>query len=176
MYLGSRFWHTQRGALVFDFLAAKSTERGLAPSTREGYVRTLTEFIRSLGRGRALRHVLESQIHSYLSACYGRGLSASSIAGRISVLRGFFRHLQSEHGLGHDPMLRFASPRQWKLLPRVLSPEEACAMIEQPPGHERQLISQALNLRDRALSSIYLTRNGTSTIFRPSEDACDFCK
>lgn len=142
----------RRGMFARDFLDYKSAERGLACSTREQYRRILGEFLLSLGC--EVRHVCDHDVHTYFSTCYSRGLSAGSIAGRMSVLREFFRYLQSERKMSRDPMLRVDSPSRWKLLPRVLSRDEARMLVEQMPGHRGRRISEALNLRDRALMEL----------------------
>jgi integrase/recombinase XerD len=150
----SPHWRPTRGSLVGKFLAYKRAERGLASSTHANYRSHLCEFFRSLIPGTIAFAVRESEIRDYLSACSARGLSASSIGHRVSVLRGFFRFLQTEHGLKRDPMLRIASPKLGKRLPRVLSSEEACRLVEQEPRHAGQANSAALNLRDRALMEL----------------------
>jgi site-specific recombinase XerD len=157
----------RRGTFVHDFIDYKRAEGGLTRSTSDSYLRILSDFLLVYGckrvasppssrgaflnRGFGVRDIEEGEVRRYLSLCYSQGLSANSIAGRISVLKGFFRYLQSERGMHRDPMVRIVSPKRWEVLPRVLSQDEAKRVVEEPPRHSGRSVSDALNLRDRAL-------------------------
>lgn len=141
----------RRGTLVRDFLDYKRTEGGLASSTCDGYLTALSDFVLFLNRADVRVQDVDSEVGRYLSLCYSQGLSSSSIAHRISALKGFFRYLQSERGMRRDPMSRVEAPKQWRILPRALTREEARRLVEQEPTHTGRAISKALNLRDRAI-------------------------
>jgi len=132
------------GTLLRDFLDCQRV-KGLSPANCANHLRTMTDFLRFLRVG--VREVEDAEINRYLSQCYSQGLSSSSIAGRVSVLRQFFLYLQTERGMRNDPMLRVEAPKQTKLMPRVLSRDEARQLVEQEPSRT----SAALSLRDRAI-------------------------
>jgi integrase/recombinase XerD len=146
-----RFWRTQRGKLARDFLGYKAVEGGLATSTLRAYTRALVEFLSSLGRGKGAPQARSRDVQKYLATLWARHLKARTVAHQISLLRGFFQYLQIEGLMRHDPMLHILSPRQGRTLPKVLSREEARAIVEQMPAHAGRRTSEALNLRDRAI-------------------------
>jgi integrase/recombinase XerD len=137
--------------LARDFLGYKAVEGGLATSTLRAYTRDLVEFLSSLDRGKGALQTRSRDVQKYLAALWARHLKARTVAHQISLLRGFFQYLQIEGLMRHDPMLHILSPRQGRTLPKVLSREEARALVEQMPDHVGRRTSEALNLRDRAI-------------------------
>src|SRR5439155_21965778 len=146
--------HTQKGELLLAFLAYLRSERGLSESTIEGYTRHLTQFLESLGPRKGLTKTTRQDVHHFL-ASLDPALSSSTKAHYFSALRQLCRFMQLDYNMRRDPMLGLRSPRQWRTLPRVLSAEEAVKLIEQPGAHSDQYISDALNLRDRAMLELF---------------------
>ena len=71
-------------------------------------------------------------LRAYLAHCQRQGISPRSTARRISALRAFFRFLQGEQLLGHDPALLLDLPKTGRALPKVLSSAEVELLLTPP--------------------------------------------
>ena len=82
---------------VAEYLGSLQSERGASRNTLAAYRRDLDDFQRFL-RGHRLTptRVTAEHVVSWLEGLRGRGLAPSSIARRLSALRGFYRHLVRE--------------------------------------------------------------------------------
>jgi integrase/recombinase XerD len=129
-----------------DFLDVLQTERGVSPHTLAAYRRDLTDFLAFLaGARRSLRHVRADDVLGYLEHLRARGLRASSIARRLSAVRGLARHLVADGSLRRDPTEHLDRPRASRPLPRTLSREHAATLVESGPVRDPR------GVRDRAL-------------------------
>jgi len=80
----------------------------------------------------------------------------TTIARRLSAVRGMFRFLRRRGEVERDPAAQLASPKVRKPLPIVLSPDHAGELAEAPrPAAKKtprgKMISEATAARDRAL-------------------------
>src|SRR6185436_3787583 len=76
----------------------------------------------------------------------------TSMARKVASLRSFFRYLQREGMVGVNPAESVRTPKQPKHLPRVLTKDDAAALMEFPSDPARG------SLRDRALlETLYST-------------------
>ena len=89
--------------------------------------------------------VTSDTIRSYLHGLDRQGEKASSLARKLACLRSFFRFLVREGQLQKNPTEHLRSPKLPKPLPRVLTKDDAAALMEFPTGQS------PLSLRDRAL-------------------------
>ncbi|MCL5286176.1 MAG: tyrosine-type recombinase/integrase [Nitrospirae bacterium] len=94
-----------------------------------------------LDRPRALR---------FVKRLLDRGYAPSSIARTLSNLRGFFRYLKKNGHVGEDPFRLVSGPRVPRVLPAVLSEEEAASLVAVPAGEEDPEVR-----RDRALLELF---------------------
>jgi integrase/recombinase XerD len=105
--------------LFLDMLAA---ERGAAANTLAAYRRDLDDFAAHL---RAARRGVTSargdDVRAYLVALAARGLSAASVARRLSAIRQLYRFLYAEGYRSDDPAAAIEGPRRGRPLPKVLS-------------------------------------------------------
>jgi len=88
--------------VVVEYLGSLQTEQGAARNTLAAYRRDLldfTDFLRDQRRG--LPETGPDDIVDYLERLRKRGLKPSSVARRISALRGFYRPARSR-------------PRSWR--------------------------------------------------------------
>src|SRR5207247_9629905 len=91
-------------------------------------------------------------VWSYAGRLGLRGFRPASIAGRLSALRGFYRHLVREAVLDRDPTEFVDRPRAARPLPRTLALDAAAKLVEAPDVERRA------GLRDRAmLELLYAT-------------------
>ncbi len=129
------------------FLDHLRFERGLAEATLDAYrhdVVRLATLLRERGR-RDAAEATSGDLRELLFRLKDLGLSASSIARNLSVVRGYFGFLVGEGILVADPSERIEPPRGWKTLPEVLSHDEVEALLDAPE------LAHPLAWRDRAL-------------------------
>jgi integrase/recombinase XerD len=139
--------------VVVEYLGSLQTEQGASRNTLAAYRRDLldfSDFLRS--QRRALPETGPDDIVDYLERLRKRGLRPSSVARRISALRGFYRHLLREGDLAHDPTEHVELPRRGRSLPRALTREVATAVVEAPDA------GRPRGVRDRTiLELLYAT-------------------
>lgn len=118
---------------VVEYLGALQSEQGASRNTLAAYRRDLRDFGDFLShQRRALPEIGPDDIVGYLERLRKRGLKASSVARRISALRGFYRHLLREGALERDPTEHLEIPRRARALPRTLRREVVTALVEAP--------------------------------------------
>jgi integrase/recombinase XerD len=130
------------------YLAALQTEQGVSPHTLAAYRRDLADFVKFLGRRRALSAVTPDDVVAYLGALKTRGLRAGSLARRLSSLRGLYRYLARDAALTRDPTELIERPRLSRPLPKTLSRETVISLVEAPD------VASVRGLRDRALLEV----------------------
>jgi integrase/recombinase XerD len=138
---------------VAEYLGALQSERGASRNTLAAYRRDLDDFL-AFCRDRRRRPgaVVVDDVVGWIARLRHRGLAPSSVARRVSAVRGYYRHLLREGRVRRDPTEHLDTPRTARRLPRALSLESATALLEAPdtatPG----------GLRDRAiLELLYAT-------------------
>jgi integrase/recombinase XerC len=92
---------------------------------------------------------LEAQdIRRFVARLHGEGLSGRSIARHLSAWRGLYRWLIRHHGLRANPTAGIRAPKSPSILPRVLSPDQAKALLD--PEAET-----LLEIRDIAIFELF---------------------
>jgi len=132
---------------VDAFLSYAMAEAGLAHNSVEAYYRDLREFAGFVARRgvRSPREVTRAGVSVYLLDLRKRGLSVSTVKRRTAAIRSFYRFLQREALIDHDPTLDLQPPRPVRRLPRVLSEEEVARLLAMPDA------ATPMGSRDRAL-------------------------
>lgn len=146
---------SERDSILDVYVDHLLVEKGLSRNTVDAYARDVDAFLQHLQRhgGPGVQDATGRDVIGFLKEQRNRGLTARTVARRVSSLRGFYRFLVQEGFTDTTPLARIDSPRLWKTLPKALSREEAEALVETPCGHDG---SQAL--RDRAiLELLYAT-------------------
>jgi site-specific recombinase XerD len=124
--------------------------RNASPGTVEEYRRNATEFLAFLAaRGVDWRSPDRGQVRAYLAGLADRGLAASSVAGRLAAVRSLYRHALRHGRITADPLAGVRAPRRPARLPRVLSVDEAEALVTAPRRAPAR--DEALARRDAAL-------------------------
>lgn len=136
-------------AWVERFQQHLAVERNLSSHTCAAYRRDLTEFHAFLaGQGTVdaatLQRIDHLLLRRYLAELH-RHNQRTSIARKLSTLRTFFRYLVREGVLATNPAEGLATPKRNRYLPKTLSVDEACALMERGHG------TSQLALRDRAI-------------------------
>ncbi len=140
------------------FVSYLTVERNASAETIRNYRSDLYQLDRFLRRtNKRTAHIsvdaiTTDDVRSYLHWLDHRGEKASSLARKLACVRSFYRFLQRE-GLSHiNPAEDIRSPKLPKQLPRVLTKDDANALMEFPVGES------PLSLRDRALlETMYAT-------------------
>ena len=89
-----------------------------------------------------------SVIRDYLAWLAGGGDKSSSLARKLAALRSFYRFLIHTGRTQYNPALDVRTPRLPRHLPRVLSKDDASALMEFPEGDSESV------LRDRAILEV----------------------
>ena len=152
-----------------DGLAGRNASGG----TIVEYRRHATEFLSFLAaRGVAWTDPDRATVRAYLSELADRELAPSSVAGRLAAIRSMYRHALRRGRIQADPLAGVRAPRRPSRLPRVLSVDEAAALVTAP----RRLASrdEALARRDAAmLELLYATGMRVSELAGLSLDRLD---
>jgi integrase/recombinase XerD len=161
---------------VEAFLDTLRAERGAADNTIEAYRRDLEDASAFLRANRSsLVDAAERDLTAYVRDLSDRGMSAATVARRLSALRRFFRFQLGDGERNDNPTSRLDGPSFTRQPPDVLSREEVARLIETTDGDSpaqlraRCLIEllygaglRASELCDLPLSS--LPAPGTSTL------------
>ena len=121
--------------------------RNASPYTVRNYGREIAEaldFFEASGV-RGWDDIDARLLRRYQGWLAGRGIARASVARRASELRAFGRFLSREGLSPRDPFASCPLPRAPKRLPRVLTAEQAGALLEAPADAE------PAGLRDRAM-------------------------
>jgi integrase/recombinase XerD len=120
----------QASRLVVGFLDALASERGASANTLEAYRRALSDYEGHLvAQGTDALKAGAAQVQAYLSSRGAAGLSAASLARRLSAVRQFHKHLYAEGHRRDDPTLPIDGPRRARPLPKVLTMEDVDRLI-----------------------------------------------
>jgi integrase/recombinase XerD len=113
------------------FLEMLSAERGASKNTTAAYsadLRSLEAFLAR--RKRKPRTADVEALRAYLKSLDYVGMTPSTVARRLSVIRQFFRFLLAERLRADDPASTLDSPKLGRSLPKVLSRVEVDRLIE----------------------------------------------
>jgi integrase/recombinase XerC len=140
------------------FLDVLSVQQGASPQTIRAYASDLAQFQAFAQdapnrRGPLVPESVEpALIREFLAVRDRKGEKKSSLARKLACLRSFFRYLVRTGGLQANPAEEVRAPKLPKHLPRVLTKDDASALMEFPAGQERD------SLRDCAiLETLYST-------------------
>jgi integrase/recombinase XerD len=101
------------------FLEMLAAERGAAVLTLAAYAADLADFAAFLAP-RPIAAAGEAELRGYLARLDAQGLSARTVARRLSALRQFHKFLMSENMRADDPTAAVDGPRQGRRLPKLL--------------------------------------------------------
>lgn len=133
---------------VAAFLNYLKYEKGLSANTQAAYQRDLTKFIDYLSKEQGLGspgEVKKEHIMAFVTRQMDQGAAQSSVARSLSCIKSFYRFLQLEDHLEHNPTSDLETPKIRRKLPNVLSVDEVDKLMEQPN------VVLPLGLRDRAM-------------------------
>jgi integrase/recombinase XerD len=113
------------------WLDALATELGAAAGTIETYTDDLNCYLTWLeGQNLGLQGVTLERVRDYITDLDQRGYAGSTIARRITVVRGLHRFLIAEDLGSNNPTATMPAMRRPRRLPFVLSIDETEALLE----------------------------------------------
>lgn len=126
-------------------------ERGLSEHTVKNYTRQLVAFSADCKWEEAAT-LDRQQIKQSIIIAAKKGLSARSIAMRLSSLRSFCKFLISHQVLNFNPTDGVSAPKQGKPLPKHLSVDQAQQLVSSSSsGGDASVKDERLILRDEAM-------------------------
>ena len=142
--------------LLLDFLDYLKVEKGLSRLSVAAYSRDMAQFAEFLVKHkRALDGARRQDVRAYLDSLFSDQLDGRSVARKLSSARQFYKYLLLDRRIDHDPTLNIESPKQWKVLPKSLAPDEVVQTLAGPLRALDSKESQALALRDRAMLEVF---------------------
>jgi len=136
--------------LLDTYLDHLRVEKRLAANTLEAYGRDLVDFL-AWAEGRNVQRVAdltEDDLRLYFTRLKKKGISARSVARKMSSVRGLFRFWAREGVIAGDPARRLEVPKTPRGLPRDLTLDEVERLLGQPDP------DRALGVRDQALLEV----------------------
>ena len=134
------------GVAIDAFLTHLSVERGLSAATVEAYGRDLAALAERVGDV-AVGALDAAALRGHVDALERRGLAAATRARALSAVARLLAWLRAEGELASDPLADLARPKRGRKVPKVLSAQEALALVHAPDETD-------LGLRDRALLEV----------------------
>ncbi len=136
---------------VGDFADFLRIDRGLADNTVQAYSRDLDQFGDFL-RGRGVQAYTDASRHDVIDFVgflqRDRALARSTVARKLSSVRGLYRFLLIDGRTQTDPAADVDLPKPARRLPKVLSVEECRRLLEMPDR------SKPEGLRDAAMIAL----------------------
>src|SRR4051795_1223107 len=127
---------------VDSFLTFCRVEKGLARNSLDAYGLDLRHFASFC---RDHQNADLETIQKYLDELYRSGLSARSVARRLTAIRTLYDFLLREGKIESDPVRLLPLPRQQSSLPKFLSTSQVDALLAAPDRkHSRGLRDYAM--------------------------------
>jgi integrase/recombinase XerC len=133
---------------VAAYLSMLEHERRLSEHTLRAYAHELDELTK-LANGRPLETLSAADMRGAVARAHGGGLSARSIAHRLSAWRAFYRWLAERIEMPANPVATVRAPKRAKTLPKALSVDDATALMEAPQADTPEA------LRDHAMLELF---------------------
>ena len=133
---------------IVAFLRHLDAVRNVSPHTVRSYGSDLEQLSEFLGNP-APAAVTHQDLRRFLGHLIASGTKKSSLARKLSAVRSFYKHLNREGVVTHDPARLVATPKQERRLPAVLTVDDAFRLLAGPAD-------KGDRLRDRAvLETLY---------------------
>lgn len=134
--------------LIAEYLASLAHARRLSEHTLRSYAHELDMLVQ-LANGRRLASLSATDMRGAVARAHAGGLSARSIAHRLSAWRAFYRWLGERVEIPANPVAAVRAPKQPKRLPKALSVDDATALME------ASAVQSAEGLRDHAILELF---------------------
>lgn len=133
-----------------EFLQRLATERRLSPHTVSAYRHDLSALLDYCARENvaSFADVDSYVVRRFAAESHRRGLSARSVARRLSAVRTFLAYLVETGELRSNPAVHVQAPRPSKRLPKTLDADQVASLLA-ISGDD------FLTLRDRAMLELF---------------------
>ncbi len=134
------------------FLDYLRVERGSAKLTIAAYTSDLAQFATFLEtRQRVLTSATRTNVRDFIQELFSNSLDGRSVGRKLSAIRHLYRYLLLDGKIQADPTLNIDSPKQWRVLPKSLTRDEAETTVASTTAKNDTTRARALALRDRAM-------------------------
>ena len=140
------------------FITFLESEQRASPETVRNYASDLRQLDRFLVSSRLASSPVDpaslsaDAVRAYLEWLDRKGEKHASLARKLAAIRSFYRYLSRRGLTNRNPVEALRTPKQARSLPRVLTKDDADALMAFPAGET------AGSLRDRALlETLYST-------------------
>lgn len=123
--------------VLAEWLTLRSALDGISENTLSAYRNDVAEFLTFLTqhKGEAqglapLQRVSVPDMRAWMAQTRRSGVSARSLARKLSAVKSFYRWFSEREGFDATPLLSMRSPKFEKKLPRPLAPDAAAAVID----------------------------------------------
>jgi integrase/recombinase XerD len=124
-------------------------EKGLSANSLYSYMRDIKQLaIYAAELGKAIQTLTKHEIMGWIKEQSMKGAEPSSIARRISGIKGFYNFLQRDGLIEENPSTELLTPRLHKRLPHFLTEEDVNSLISTPNLHTAE------GVRDRAIIEV----------------------
>ncbi|WDD95676.1 tyrosine recombinase XerC [Burkholderia sp. FERM BP-3421] len=114
---------------IAAYLSHLKHVRQLSDHTLRAYAHALDELVK-LADGRPLASLTAVDMRGAVARAHGGGLSARSIAHRLSAWRAFYRWYAQHVEMSANPVAAVRAPKRPKTLPKALSVDDASALMD----------------------------------------------
>jgi integrase/recombinase XerC len=131
---------------AYESFESELSTRGVSRHTIRAYRNDIKELIEwAGGRARSPGELVYKDMRAYAALLSERRLARASVARKLAAIRSFGEHLVRTGRAAQNPAELLPSPKRASRLPRVLSSEQAAALLDRIPA------SDPLAVRDRAM-------------------------
>ncbi|MBB6730462.1 tyrosine recombinase [Cohnella zeiphila] len=120
--------------LLPDFMRHLRDDRGLAANSLDGYRRDLEDVLAELERLGITdpQRVQPQHLTAYLRKIRSQSRSNATVLRRRASIRAFFRYLQDDRLILHDPSSRLEAPKPERKPQRAMSEDDIRKLLESP--------------------------------------------
>ncbi len=146
-------------AALTAFMARQSIQKGASRDTIDAYRRDLLQFEQYLlSRDLSLDHpdeITRKDLSGFTAWLFRAGTAKSSIARKLSAVRGIFRHFTRHGDIAVNPAEGLRNPKQETRHPKCLNIDQAFALLDSPQAQpDENGAAMARHKRDAALAEI----------------------
>lgn len=116
------------GSIIEKWYEWLRCNRSYSPNTLESYMRDLKDLINFLNTHiggevnvGTLKNLSISELRSWLTSRYARGVNARSNTRALSVIRNFFKYIKNNYNIDNEAVFSLSRPIQRRTLPKALS-------------------------------------------------------
>ena len=151
---------TEIKELEESFLEHLKSNRNYSLHTLKSYQNDLSKLLIFLNESNINhpKEISNSQIRNFIGNHRRKGLSPRSLSRMLSSLRSFFKFLNGNGIIGHDPTSGIASPKQESLLPKALDTDMINKLLDFEPqdwiGHRDKALMELIYSSGLRLSEL----------------------